>query len=294
MPSLEQLNTHFAKPGIAFVHGRGDLIKAVVNTPWAAGELYLHGAHVTHFQPTGHRPVLWMSQHSHFEAGKPIRGGVPICFPWFGPHPEHADAPAHGLARTVEWKIESTDIDEANQVVTLDLVHTLQAHFECRLRASFGQQLEVTFACLWQAHATAETHYQIALHSYLAVDDVRNVNISGLESTSFIDKVDGGHIKPATGSAIRFDGELDRVYMAADTTCILHDPGLERRILVTKIDAQDTVVWNPWIAKAARMPDFGDAEWPEMVCIETAEIMPRRVIRPGESRSVTTRIAVEN
>ncbi len=294
MPSLEQLNSRFAKPGIAFVHGHGDLIKAVVSVPWAAGELYLHGAHVTHFQPAGQQPVLWMSQRSNFEACKPIRGGVPICFPWFGPHPEQADAPAHGLARTAEWTLASTDVDEANQVVTLELVHTLQDHFQCRLRARFGQQLELTFTCHWHADASAATEYQIALHSYLAVDDVRNVHISGLESTGFIDKVDGGQTKPATGSVIRFDGELDRVYFDADATCILHDPGLKRRILVSKLDAQDTVVWNPWIAKAARMPDFGDDEWPEMVCIETAQIIPRRVAQPGDTYSITTRIAVEN
>ncbi len=135
---------------------------------------------------------------------------------------------------------------------------------------------------------------ELALHTYLSVSDVRQVEITGLEQARFIDKMDGASEKPATGRSIRFEEETDRVYFNTKDTCILVDPLWNRRIFVSKMGSTSTVIWNPWVAKSQRMPDFGDHEWTEMLCIETANVGPNRmVLAPGESTEVSVEISVD-
>jgi glucose-6-phosphate 1-epimerase len=291
--TVEQLNERFGKPGIVFETGRGGLIRAVISAPTATGELYLHGAHVTHFQPSGEQPVLWMSGHSYFEAGKPIRGGVPICFPWFGPPPaDKGEAPAHGLARLSAWNVHRTDVDEEG-AVTLVLDRHVDP-FVCQLVARFGTELELSLSFRLSDRVALEmASYQVALHSYFLVGDIASVKVTGLERFPYIDKLDGATIKPATGQAIQFDAECDRVYMGTTGPCLLHDPVLGRQIRIENEDSSDTVVWNPWIAKAARMPDFGHDEWKQMVCIETANVSQAPVLTVGKTARIATRIAVD-
>src|SRR5436190_10964031 len=105
---MQELNERFGIPGVVSIEtGNGGLTKIAVTAPQASAEIYLHGAHVTHFQPTGEQPVLWMSKSTWFDAAKPIRGGVPICFPWFGPNKSDPKLPAHGFARLRDWDIQS-------------------------------------------------------------------------------------------------------------------------------------------------------------------------------------------
>jgi len=270
MQTVLSLCKQFKVPGLHFEAGHGGLTKAVVATNVAAGEIYLHGAHVTSWQPAGHEPVLWMSRSSLFQPGKPIRGGVPICFPWFGPHASDPSAPAHGFARTALW-----EVTEAQTTVEGGISLSLQTRidsFSVRFTVEFGSVLQMTLTTEPGPGISVDQRFEDALHTYFSVSDVRNVSITGLEQVRYIDKVDGALEKPATGAAIEFTGETDRVYLKTDSECHLHDPGRNRTITISKSGSQSTVVWNPWIAKSARMPDFGDHEWPEMVCIETANV----------------------
>ena len=270
MQTVLSLCKQFKVPGLHFEAGHGGLTKAVVATNVAAGEIYLHGAHVTSWQPAGHEPVLWMSRSSLFQPGKPIRGGVPICFPWFGPHASDPSAPAHGFARTALW-----EVTEAQTTVEGGISLSLQTRidsFSVRFTVEFGSVLQMTLTTEPGPGISVDQRFEDALHTYFSVSDVRNVSITGLEQVRYIDKVDGAAEKPATGAAIEFTGETDRVYLKTDSECHLHDPGRNRTITISKSGSQSTVVWNPWIAKSARMPDFGDHEWPEMVCIETANV----------------------
>jgi glucose-6-phosphate 1-epimerase len=136
--------------------------------------------------------------------------------------------------------------------------------------------------------------FEDALHTYFSVSDVRSVSISGLEQARYIDKVDGAAEKSATGNAIVFMGETDRVYLNTVAECQLIDPDRKRTIVISKSGSQSTVVWNPWIAKSARMPDFGDHEWPEMVCIETANVGSNAIeLAPNTSHTTTVVIRVQ-
>ncbi|MDB6173143.1 MAG: aldose epimerase [Chthoniobacteraceae bacterium] len=238
-----------------------------------------------------------MSAASHFSPGKAIRGGVPICFPWFGPRAGHPESPAHGFARTTAWEVESVEC--AADIVTLilrlnatDKTRALWPHdFVLRHRITIGATLEMTLET--QNLSTTPFDIEEALHTYFVVSNARNVSISGLSNSAYVDKVDAGARKVQDSAPIRITGETDRVYPSSQSACVIEDPGLQRRITVEKSGSDTTVVWNPWIAKASSMADFGDDEWPGMLCVETANSGENAVtVSPGESHSMTASISV--
>jgi D-hexose-6-phosphate mutarotase len=267
-----------------------------------SAEIYLHGAHVTRWDPAGGRPVLWVSRSSAFAPGRPIRGGVPICFPWFGAHPTDPGQPGHGFARIREWRLVATPEarargDEDAAVAEFELASTEPPHqawphaFAARYRVVLGRaltmQLEITNT------GSASISFEEALHTYFAVSDVRSTPISGLEGRPYLDKVAGLAERVQPEEPIRFTAETDRVYLDTLATCTIHDPGWKRRITVAKQGSNSTVVWNPWVDKARAMPDFGDDEWPEMVCVETANVGANRVtLAPGERHLIRADITV--
>jgi len=287
--TIDELRSQFSCPGLRFEEGHGSLTKAVVATSDATGELYLHGAHVTGFQLAGQKPVLWMSKKSLFESGKAIRGGVPICFPWFGPNTADPKAPSHGYARTKPWQFASA-VTSADGNLTLELQTEIN-DFAAAFFVTFGKALEMKLQTTLLSRASGPARYEAALHTYLGVSDIRSISIEGLETTGYIDKVDGGKNKPASGAAIRFSGECDRVYLDTTATCVLKDLGYARTISVSKSDSHSTIVWNPWIEKSAKMADFGDDEWLEMVCIETANVASNSIeLQPGESHTMAATV----
>ncbi len=292
MTSLaETLASRFRIRGLEFKSDASGLTRAMITTPICRGELFLHGAHVTAFQPAGHDPVLWVSEKSHFANGKAIRGGVPICFPWFGPLASDPKAPGHGFARTKAWDfVAASDTNEGGISVSLQ---TTIEDFELRFSVAFGRELQMSLQVTLAGSAKKPATFEEALHTYFAVGDIRMVAIQGLESTPFIDKVDGAQTKPAEGVALKFLGETDRVYLDTTSACILHDAVLDRSIWVGKSNSKSTVVWNPWIDKSAKMADFGDDEWPGMVCIETANVGPNSItLKPAESHTMSVIIAI--
>jgi D-hexose-6-phosphate mutarotase len=289
---ITQLQENFEIPGLRFETGAGGLIKAVIDTPSATGEVYLHGAHVTAYQPRGSKPIVWMSGKSLFEESKPIRGGVPICFPWFGAHASDPTTPAHGSARIRNWDFLSaaSNIDGSLTICLGKFIDGFSVEFSVAIGDTLTMALKVSLS----TDAIERQCYEAALHTYFSVSDIHAVSIEGLESSDYIDKVGGTTPRTASGEAIRFASELDRVYQNTDATCILRDPGFNRSIDVAKSNSRSTIVWNPWIAKSARMPDFGDDEWMEMLCIETANVGENAVVlSAGQSHVMTAVISVE-
>lgn len=288
-----------AIPGVVdVVAGNGGLTKLLVTTPHATAEVYVHGAHVTAYQPTGQAPVLFLSKASRFEAGKAIRGGVPICFPWFGNLDGRKDAPAHGFARTRPWDVASVDRhDDGRVTVRLALAGDDKADpywphaFRVGYAVTVGPELVLELTI---HHAGGEPFLcEAALHSYFAVGDVRQAAVRGLENTPYLDKTNHGQETPGLDDPVRFAGETDRVYLDTTAACCTDDPVMGRTIHVRKAGSASTVVWNPWVAKAAAMADFGDDEWPGMVCVETAAVGRSAVrIEPGASHTMTARIGV--
>jgi glucose-6-phosphate 1-epimerase len=287
---LDDLNAVFANGLVSFQAGNGNLTCARIATPHCTGEVYLHGAHVTAFQPVGHRPVLWMSQSSCFDDKKPIRGGIPICFPWFGSHANDNTLPAHGWARIKPWEVVAVG-KTASCGAKLELQTEIDPFRLC-LAVTFAETLDIELRVTLPLEAIELATFEEALHTYLTVGDIRRVEIAGLSHVHYLDKVGEVTEREASKSPIRFEGETDRVYQNTRSTCTLIDPVLKRRLEVSKWGSGSTVVWNPWIDKSKRMPDFGDDEWPGMVCIETANIRPNHIeLRPGQIHTMRTRIA---
>ncbi len=279
--------------GARLEKGPGGLDRLALEAGEGEAVVYLQGAHVARFQPRGARPVLWMSAASRFESGKAIRGGVPICFPWFGPRAGSPDAPPHGFARILPW----TTVDvtrEADGSLRALLELTAEAAARGGFPGEFSLFLAVTVSRTLRMELTVRNvgrtaaTFEEALHSYLAVSDARQIRVRGLEGVGYVDKTAGGARKPGEAAPIAIATETDRVYTGATGTVTVEDRGWDRRIVVGKQGSATTVVWNPWIAKARVMPDFGDDEWPGMVCVETANALDDAIhVAPGDSHVMT-------
>ena len=277
----------------------GALPRLQIETSRVAAEIYFHGAHVARWHPShADDPVLWLSRHSRFAANAAIRGGVPICFPWFGPHRTDPQAPSHGLARIADWTlVDAAELPDGEVTLAFALAGTDQTWrawphaFDITLRVSIGATLGMTLAV---ANPGSEPiAFEEALHTYFTVGDVERVSISGLEHTDYLDKVERLARKRQGNDPIAFTGETDRVYLDTTATCVLSDPVLRRRIVVGKSGSRTTVVWNPWRNKARTLPDFGDDEWRRMACVETANTGEAAVrLRPGERHSMSVDIRV--
>jgi glucose-6-phosphate 1-epimerase len=259
--------------------------------------VFLHGAHLASFRTSEHGELLWMSDQAVYAAGKALRGGVPLCFPWFGAHPTNGQLPAHGFARTTAFHFEGSERRGDNVVAELSLTSSPQTlplfphAFTARVRITVGRELSVAFEV---ENTGAEVFdYELALHTYLGVSDVRNVELVGLTGEKYDDKVSGARAIVEGAEPLRFVGETDRVYDSAERVTVL-DPARKRRLLIDKINSGTTVVWNPWVEKARRMSDFTDDAWPQMLCVEAANAGAHRVRLAAEARhTMTTIISAE-
>jgi glucose-6-phosphate 1-epimerase len=289
-PDIQKLNEQLAiDNALRFESGPGGLVRAIVDVPSAGGSLFLHGAHVDTYHPRDGEPVLFMSEASWFSPSKPLRGGVPICCPWFGPHPNDPDAPMHGTARLQDWQV--TRAWQHDEALTIELSTRIDP-FRLVYQVTFGPSLNLSLAVTNTADQSRRCEQ--ALHTYYRVGDVRKIEITGLEGTDYIDKVDGARRKTQRDEPIRFTGEVDRVYLDTTTTARLCDPVLGRVIEVAKTGSRSTVVWNPWIEKAKRMADFGEDEWSTMACIETANATENALdLAPGQTHRIVAAITAE-
>lgn len=264
-----------------------------------SARISLYGGHVLSYAPAGERPVLWMSSKSHFEPGKAIRGGVPVCWPWFGPS-DQPGLPAHGFVRTAMWQFRTVRklAGDATQIVlTLDdtrcdpALCTMKFHLE--LSVTVGKILELELRAVNTGKSPEK--YQAALHTYFDVSEAEKISIHGLDSLQYTDKAP----EFAGTTAIQYgdleiDREIDRVFCPAPEGVTISDPVYRRTIRVEKCGSRSTVIWNPWIAKSRAMADFGDNEYHRMVCVECANVFEdTRTVLPGEMTVMTQKISVE-
>jgi len=284
---LQSLNETFAITNqLDFTSGPGGLTLAEVRNRHAAATISLHGAQVLAFQPHGRRPVLWRSQKSQYQPGKAIRGGVPICWPWFGAHPTDPSKPAHGFVRTALWSVLATAAlaDGATQIRLRlndgEATYDLWPHaFDVRAVINVGAQLRVEL--IVRNPGDAPFTCGGALHSYFGVSDSSAIAIQGLDGCEYLDKVDAFQRKRQQGPVV-IDAETDRVYLDTTATCAIDDPGMRRRITIAKAGSHTTVIWNPWAEKAAQIADFSAEEYRNMVCVETANANTDSVtVAPG-------------
>jgi glucose-6-phosphate 1-epimerase len=278
---------------IALKTGPGGLRYLELRFNGAEAHLYLHGAHVLHYQPAGQAPVLWHSAKSCFEPGKPIRGGIPVCWPWFGAHPEDSEQPSHGVARLTEWEPGCSSATPTATTATLKLPSASFPNASLQLTVELSDHLSVTLTTT--NTRDADLRFTEALHSYFSVQDVKMVTVGGLEGQSYIDQLASTTALHTQTGPISFSAETDRVYTDTPQTCTVIDSALNRSIQIRKENSLSTVVWNPWRDKAARMPDFGNDEFPEMVCVETANCGPNPVtLSLGQTHALRLQISAQN
>ncbi|MBD3810599.1 MAG: dihydroxy-acid dehydratase [Betaproteobacteria bacterium] len=294
----------FAIPGqLSFRVGAGGLTYADIDNHGGRATICLQGAHVVSFRPKSqHTPVVWVSDAAKFAPGKSIRGGAPVCWPWFGAHASEASFPAHGFARTVPWTVTgSRKRNDAKTEITLQLADNEQTRAQwphatrLMLTVIVSDKLEMHLATT----NTGASPIQIgeALHTYFHISDIGAVKVAGLEGATYHDKVDNFATRKQSG-AIGFAGEVDRVYVNTPADCVIEDAGLNRRIRVAKTGSQSTIVWTPWTEKAEKMGDMGKgksgAGWREMVCVESANAMDNVVtVAPGETHTMSVTYSVE-
>ena len=239
------------------------------------------------WRPTGQEEVLYLSPDAVYREGKAIRGGIPLCWPWFNAHPSDPDLPSHGLVRNQFWELESTDANDDGVVAKLS---RSTPNWTVLATIRMGSSLEVA---LESTNLVDEPLLVSgALHSYFSVGNVREVTIKGLEDTGYLDTV-GEHTNRHQTESIRIDREVDRWYDSSGPVR-LEDPVKKRTILVEKENSPSTIVWNPWTEKAVALGDLPNQDYLAFACIEAAITNDRAVaIGKDETHCFSTRISVE-
>ena len=298
---IAQLEENYGIPGHLSFDQHDGLTRVQVQVAGAAATVYLHGAHVTHWQPAGQQPVIFLSENSDFAPGKAIRGGVPICFPWFGPRSDGQAGPSHGFARIQDWDlvfaalVPGADGDQVYMTFALYPNELSRSLGFDNVRAAYEVIVGKTLTMrLTTANSGAESlKFEEALHAYFAVKDVRTTALTGLESALFRDKTDGMKEKTTPAGPLLLTTETDRVFPANTASVQIHDEGNGRVITVEKTNSATTVVWNPWSEQAMKLADLADDAWPDFVCVETANTATDAItLKPGESHAMTCVVSV--
>lgn len=301
MMDIAQLQQKYGIPGHLWFDQHDALTRVQVQLASGSATVYLHGAHLTHWQPAGQEPVIFVSANSDFADGKAIRGGVPICFPWFGPRSDGKPGPSHGYARIQEWELGFAALVPGADG---DHIYLTFVSYPNDLSKSFGfDNLRVAYEVIVGKTLTMRLTVfnggaepvviEEALHTYFAISDVRNTPLTGLESSEFRDKTDGMKVKTTPAGPLRLTGETDRVFPANTATVQIHDEGNNRVISVEKTNSATTVVWNPWSEVAAKLADLPDDAWPGFVCVETANTATDAItLEPGKSHAMQCVVSV--
>lgn len=259
------------------------------------------GAQILSYQVDGQPPVIWLNDKAVFKAGKSIRAGVPVCWPWFGNlarNPQSVQAmrvsdaapTAHGFVRAMDWELEGIEAGGDSLKVGFVLPYPdggfpgWPHRVDLKLSIRLDEQLHISLTSLNQG--ADEVTISQALHSYFAVSDVRNVRVEGVDGLNYIETLDDWKTQPQSGD-LRFTGETDRIYLDTPPTLSIVDADWQRRIDLTSSGSRSAVIWNPWTERAAAFSDMADDGWQRMLCIETANVMDDVVtLAPGASHTL--------
>lgn len=294
---IAALNRSFGIPGhLDFSESPEGLVLAKIGNAHAVATVYLQGAHLTEWTPHGQAPVLWLSPNALLAEGKAIRGGVPVCWPWFGAHPGSPGLPAHGVARTSVWEVAgSGGLEDGSTWLALRLPQadpSLWSHSTpVEIRLTVGKTLGIELSTRNAGMETVDISQ--ALHAYFQVGDVRQARILGLDGCAYVDKTDGNRRKTQTGP-LAIAAEVDRIYLDSSADCLIEDPVLKRRVRIQKTGSASTIVWNPWAEKSAQLADLGPDVYLSMVCVESANADEDKVsLSPGAEHRLSVSYGVE-
>lgn len=273
LPVVNQITPYITQRNI------GDLPAVVIAHPKVRAAVTLQGAHLIAWQPAGEKPVIWISERTAWSAGKAIRGGVPVCWPWFGP----AGEPAHGFARTLPWTLSAHDENEESVMLTFVLESNEQTKklwphdFTLLARFRFSDRCEIELEAHGDFEATA------ALHSYFSVADIAEVEVSGL-GKNYIDKVNQGVQCTSEDGKQTYPDRIDRIYTQPEACSLIRDKTGNRTLEVHHHYHSDVVTWNPGPELSCSMGDMANEGYKTMVCVETAHVSSP-MISAGESPS---------
>jgi len=299
MTGHSDLNKEFAISNeLEFVHLTDNFPVAQVRNQYATARIALQGAQVLTWVPRDQQPVIWLSSAAKLATGKSIRGGVPICWPWFGAHASEAGFPGHGYARTVPWQVLATQhLEDGRTRLVFRLAESAATRrywphatpVECQI--TIGPSLDITLVTTNRSDQSITISE--ALHTYFEVGNIAQVRVLGLEDCEYLDKVDAMQRMTQHGP-VTINSEVDRVYLNTRATCIIEDAALQRRILIDKQNSATTVVWNPWQEKAEQMGDLGDDGYRHMLCVESGNAAENTVdIVPGAQHQLAVSYRVQ-
>ena len=294
---VTELDRRFGIPDIARVgEGNGSLARVDITSRLAHGEMYLHGAHVTSWRPAGKEEVLFLSTRSQWQEGHAIRGGIPICFPWFRAKADDPHAPAHGFARTRPWQLDSIVENDARVTLTMSIESDEQtrrwwpAQFRLVHRATFASELTLELVCT--NIGPTPLRFEEALHTYNRVGDVADVSLQGLDRSHFLDNTDSNKKKTQLGP-VTIVAQTDNAFVNTRNSVDLLDPKMRRQIRLQKANSNTTVVWNPWQEGARGLRDLGDGEWKQFLCVEASNIIDSAVtLAPGQEHTMSAVLSV--
>lgn len=295
---IAELQTQFGSENFNFYAAEGGLPAVKISNSFGEASLLLHGAHVMSYQPVGAVPVLWMSAESMFKDNEPVRGGIPVCWPWFGPDASGKFG-AHGFARISDWSLVSAVQNPSGESsITMQLTEKdvdakfAPQPFKLLFTVTLGSSLVVNLKIC--NTGTEDLAYSGALHTYFNVADSSAIKIEGLDDCVYLDKV--LDVEARQSGDVIIDREIDRVYGGTSGIVRIKDDVFNRVIKVAKAGSNSTVVWNPWVDKSKRMPDFGDEEYHTMVCVEATNAPAfgdDRVLAPGAVAELRQVIGLE-
>lgn len=273
--NIEQLNNDYGiRDQLKFIEGGGGLPFIQVDNAKASAVISVYAGQVLSFQPANEpHNLMFLSEAAYYQAGKAIKGGVPVCWPWFGPDPEQRGRPAHGFVRNRLWNVMQTEVKAGDIKVTLALTDSPETlaiwphSFALALEITIGDSLNLELV----TRNTGNERFSItqAFHTYFRVGEIGKVVVLGLEDTNYIDKTDNGVQKRQKG-AITINAEVDRIYRNAPNELIIDDTALVRRIRIASQGSKTAVVWNPWAKISAEMGDLKDDDYEHLLCVETA------------------------
>lgn len=295
--NVDELDDKFGIEGEIGFYEEDDLVFAMISNKFADATICLYGAHIISYSPARNMEVLWMSSESSFEKGSAIRGGIPVCFPWFGPHETDENMPQHGFVRTMDWEVsQSETLASGENLIGMKVCSSDETKkywpydFCAEMIFTIGTKLSVTLKITNTSAAPLE--YTEALHTYFSLSAIDNITIEGLENTLYQSQLDGGEYLQETPLMVINQAET-RHYYDTETTCFINDPVFKRRISIEKKGSKNTTVWNPWAETCAQMGDMPDDAYQTFVCVETVNKINSRIkLAPGEVHQTSAIIGV--
>jgi glucose-6-phosphate 1-epimerase len=296
--NFDELSRYEIDGELQFIEIEHGFVYAEINNASAHATVSTYAGQLLSYRPKDRQEdLLFVSDKAYYEAGKAIKGGIPICWPWFGPDPENRGRPAHGFVRNRQWQVSGSEsLADGSTKITLSITdneatRTLWSHpFRLDIEITVGDTLRVELV----THNTGNDSITIsqALHSYFRVGDISKVSVLGLDGINYIDKANDSARKTQAGP-LSISGEVDRIYTDTTGDLTIDDTSLERKIAIASSGCSTTVVWNPWVEIAGSMADLDDDDYLQMLCVETANAGPETVtITAGDCYRLTAEYSI--